>query len=75
MFICQGDSDDLSSGDSEIGMDDDGDDDDDDDDDELIDGGDEDFDDDDDAVATGNIRRQRGRVNMKNTMNDSDDDF
>ena len=42
----------------------------DDDDDELIDG-----DDDDDDDVNGRIGRQRGQVDMKNAMNDSDDDF
>ena len=49
--------------------DDDDDDDDEEDDDELIDG------DDDDEYNSGRIGRQRGHVDMKNTVNDSDDDF
>ena len=65
-YLVQDDSDELSSGDSEIGMDEDGDDDDDDD--ELIDG-------DDDDDEPGPMGRQRGKPAMKNAMNDSDDDF
>ena len=66
-YFVQDDSDELSSGDSEIGMDEDGEDEDDDDD-ELIDG-------DDDDVEPGPIGRQRGKPAMKNALNDSDDDF
>ena len=60
----------MSSGGSDIEMDEDGEDDEDDDD-ELIDGDDDDDDDD----ETGHIGRKRGKVDMKNALNDSDDDF
>ena len=50
-------------------MDDDDDEDEDEDDDELI------GDDGEDEYNNGRVGRQRGHVDMKNAMNDSDDDF